>query len=231
MNLFKITDGEVELLASTPKCKGWAYKFEDAVNSYFADEDATVLDVMNAIRDITSNRELLHEVAMELLKDSRGKIWMNESHFASYMMEANVYNADYYLHKKSVEEFSLKINTDFELYRAMTKYFDFNIRDDYHMNCLYSFIMAHPFMKEYKDYEMVFEEVAEDYYLNPAHIKELRNYNCNTMFLSKGKATHDDGYYFSFQHGTWATHKTIYIVVPNVAEKKIKIQKLDLQLI
>ena len=232
MNLFKIHDGEVELLKTVPKSKrGWAYDFEDAVEEYFANDEATPLDVMNAIREVTSNRDVLHKVAMEILQEEQGKIWLNELQFQSHMAEADVYKAKFCLRHSKVEEMMEKLNSDIHLHHEAIRYFDFEINDEYERNCLYSFIHAHPSMKNYTDFELTFKTIKEDYYIDLANVKKLREFNRNTLTESEGKALNDNGFYFTFKHDRWSNYMNVYIVVPNVIEERILIQKMELQLL
>ena len=232
MNLFKIHDGDVELLKSVPKAKkGWAYEMDDVVEEYFANDEATPLDVLNAIREVTSNKDVLHKVAMELLKDEQGKVWLNELHFRSHMAEADVFNGSFELLNDGVEEMMEELRKDIKLHHQAIRYFDHEISDEHERHPIFSFIHAHPLMKNYKDFEPVFERIKEDYYIDLKNVKKLRAYNRNLLTETQGKALGDRGYYFTFQHGTWATHKNVYIVVPNVVEEKILIQKMELQIV
>ena len=232
MNLFKIHNGDVKLLKSVPKAqKGWAYEMDDVVEEYFANDEATPLDVLNAIREVTSNKDVLHKVAMELLKEEKGKVWLNEIHFQSHMAEADVYKGRYDLTHTKVEKMMEELHNDIKLYHKAIRYFDDEIYNEHERNSIYAFIHAHPNMRDYKDFEPVFETIKEDYYIDLENVKKLRAYNQNLLTETQGKALGDKGYYFTFQHGTWATHRVVYIVVPNVVEGKILIQKMELQIV
>lgn len=221
MNLFKIVNGEVELLATTPKDKGWAYKLEKGVEEYFANDETTALDVLNFIKDMTCNRDVLHEVGRELLKEERKSAWLNFTHFQAYMEDACVYNADFQMGKDDVQEMAVKLfRNDFEA----KKYFNYEIDNDHELRMLYAFI--HCRMKKYSDFEIVYEDIAEDYYLQMSHLKELRDFNHNEV--SRG-ATHDSGYWVSFNTGIYATESVIYITVPNVGKEQILVQRMRFQ--
>lgn len=226
MNLFKIEDGNVTLLNTIPKAtKGWAYTFEDDVNDYFANEGVTALDVLNVIRDMTCNKDILHEVARELSKDMRdGRCWLNRSHLEAYLQDACIYNGDFELTRDGVKSRAVEL---FHNDHEADVYFNYNIRNDHQKRSLYAFIKEHPLMEHYKDYQVVFEKIAEDYYLNTDNVEKLRNYNNNE--IARRGATHDWGWYFVFG-GMYATSKRIYILVPNVAKKTILIQTFELQL-
>lgn len=232
MNLFKIEDGEVELLKTIPKAtKGWAYQMDDIVDDYFANEGVTTYDVMNAIRNVTSNKDILREVALEILKDDRDKVWLNETELQAYLQLAHIHAGSFDLLHSSVEDLIDEINSNKESYHKVIRYFDDEIGDESERNSLYAFIHAHPRMKEYRDYELVFEDIKEDYYRDLKNVEKLGKFNRNELVLTQGKAINDVGYYFSFQHGMWANHKVVYIVAPNAVEKKILIQRFKLQLI
>ena len=221
MNLFKITDGEVELLATTPKDKGWAYKLEGAVEDFFANDETTALDVLNTIRDMTCNRDVLHEVGRELLKEERQTVWLNQMHFGAYMQDACVYNADYETKRDDVQKMAVSLFRNTE---EAKKYFDYEIDSDYELRIVYSFI--HCRMKKYADFEVIYEDIEEDYYLQMSHLKELRNFNHNE--ISRG-AIHDLGYWFSLDSGIYATESVIYIIAPNVGKEQILVQRMRFQ--
>lgn len=221
MNLFKITDGEVELLASTPKCKGWAYKLEGVVEDFFANDETTALDVLNTVRDMTCNRDVLHEVGRELLKEERQTVWLNHAHFGAYMQDACVYNADYLLNREEIQEIAVKLYLKDGKAR---KYFNYEIDNDHELRMVYAFI--HCRMKKYSDFEIVYEDIAEDYYLQMSHLKELRDFNYNE--ISRG-ATHDVGHWISFNTGIYATESIIYIIAPNIAREQILVQRMRFQ--
>lgn len=67
MNLFKIIDGEVELLKTTPKTNGWAMEFWDEVENYFKSESINAQEIVNMIHELTNNPELINEV-IDILK-------------------------------------------------------------------------------------------------------------------------------------------------------------------
>ena len=223
MNLFKIQDGKVTLLNTIPKStKGWAYKFEDDVNNYFASEDVTAIDVLNVIREMTCNKDIFHEVAMELLKDERGSCWLNEAHFSAYMKGANVYNADFRIDEE-VDKMAIDmIHDDHEAY----KYFNREIDNDHHYRTLYALIHCDTLMKRFADYDVEYEDISEDHYLNINNLRYLKVFNTNEISL-RG-ATHDYGYWVSFRNSIYSSSETIYILVPNVAKKIWKVQSFEL---
>lgn len=226
MNLFKIQDGEVELLNTIPKAtKGWASTFEADVEEYFSASEVTALDVLNVIRDMTCNRDILHEIGRELLKEERKTTWLNLAHFGAYMNKACVYRADYSLHEEKVEEMAVSL---YHNSHEAKKYFNYEINNDYQLRMLYSFIHCKVGLKQYADFQIEYEDIAEDHYLKMSNLEKLRNYNYNE--ISRG-ATHDRGYWISFDDGIYANECIIYIIVPNVAHETIKIQRMRLQLL
>ena len=228
MNLFKIHNGEVELLNTTPKISKWANNFEEDVESYFNNENVNVDEIVEVVKDMTCNKSVLHEVGRELIKDSYSKVWLNETHFQAFMKEAYVYKDNHSLHKEEVATTAVEL---FHNNHKAMKFFNYTINNEYHVRNLYAVIQNNPhFKRHYSDFKVVVERISEDYYTNLDNIKQLRNYNNNFLSLTNGKALRDTAYYYSFNHGTFSDRKTIYIVIPNVVEETIKVQYFDMKL-
>jgi len=226
INLFSITDGEITLLNTIPKSTDkWANTLESDVKTYFSTESVTSVDILNTIHEMTCNKEILHEVAMELSKNNRnGKVWLNKSHFGAFMQHACVYNGNYYLKTEEVQKKAVELyQNDYEA----DGYFNYEIIKDHEYRLLYSFIKEYSSMKFYKDYKLVFERISEDYYLNTDNLDKLRQFNTNETF--RHGATHDLGYWFSFG-GTYSNTKRIYILVPNMSTEEILVQTFELHL-
>lgn len=228
MNLFSIKDGEVELLDTIPKStRGWANTFEKTVIEYFVGEGITSLEILETVKDMTCNRDVLHDVGRALLKEERGRVWLNEAHFSAFMQEASVYNAEFELSRDKVQEMAVNLHhNDFEARR----YFHDEIDDEYQLHMLYSLIHASPQFRDYIDYDVVYEDIPEDYYTSISNLEELRKENSNLLPLTKGKAFDDKGYWVSFNHRYYSDRKTIYIIIPNAVEEKIIIKSFDMML-
>jgi hypothetical protein len=202
--------------------RGWADTFEEAVTEYFSDSEATAIDVLNAVRDLTCNRDVLHEVGRELLKEERKTVWLNLAHFGAYMQDANVYRADHSLHDDDIQEMAVNL---FRNDHEAKKYFHYEIDNDHELRMVYSFIHCKVGLKKYADFEIEYEDIPEDYYLSMSNLQRLGKYNNNE--ITRG-ATHDRGYWITFDTGRYATESIIYIIVPNVAKETILVQRMRL---
>ena len=78
MNLFKIHDGDVELLKTVPKNNGWAMELWDEVENYFNTQDITAQEIVNQIRELTSNPTIIDEVVDILTFDAKKE---SETHY------------------------------------------------------------------------------------------------------------------------------------------------------
>lgn len=63
MNLFAIQDGDVTLLKSVPKASGWEIDLWDKADDYFhSSEEVTAMDIVNTIKEMTDNDDIISEV-------------------------------------------------------------------------------------------------------------------------------------------------------------------------
>ena len=222
MNLFKIEDGTVELINTHPKSdRKWAEEFESDVAKYFSDSDVTSVDILNAIQDMTCNHDILHEVGRKLLQEERKNVWLNLTHFDAYMQQAGVYRSNYELYREELKKMAVEM---FHNDHKAREYFNYKINNDYELRMLYAFIHCNVHMKKYADFEIVYEDIKEDHYLNMNNLKELEKYNWNET--NRG-LLHDVGYWISL-NTKYANRKTIYIIVPNVPKKTILIQRMEI---
>ena len=202
-------------------------KVLQTVIEYFVGEGITSLEILETVKDMTCNRDVLHDVGRALLKEERGRVWLNEAHFSAFMQEASVYNAEFELSRDKVQEMAVNLHhNDFEARR----YFHDEIDDEYQLHMLYSLIHASPQFRDYIDYDVVYEDIPEDYYTSISNLEELRKENSNLLPLTKGKAFDDKGYWVSFNHRYYSDRKTIYIIIPNAVEEKIIIKSFDMML-
>lgn len=99
MNLFKIINGNVELLKTVPKTNGWALELWDEVEDYFKSETITAQEIVNTIREMTSNETLIEE-AIDILQFDAREIespypFKNWFEVRSYLAEMECQNLNY----------------------------------------------------------------------------------------------------------------------------------------
>jgi len=96
MNLFKIEKGEVELINTTPKSNGWAYRLWDDVDEYFDNGGVSCDDLMSAIDELTTDTNLIDELIEKLTirqaKEDRPYEFRNWWECLSHLTDANVWS-------------------------------------------------------------------------------------------------------------------------------------------
>ena len=124
MNLFDIQDGEVTLLKTVPKTNGWALELWDEVEKYFNSQDITAQEIVNQIRELTSNQNIINEVIDILKFDAKERPiypFKNWYEVQSYLAEMECFpvkeclvkhqDADYVIKLKALEYSDKKIIT------------------------------------------------------------------------------------------------------------------------
>lgn len=71
INLFEVDGETIKLLKTEPKSSKWAYKFYDVVEKWFSQEDNTVQKIIDAINDISDDKEKIREAFEQLLQNDR----------------------------------------------------------------------------------------------------------------------------------------------------------------
>lgn len=71
INLFEIDGETIKLLKTEPKTPKWSYEFYDIVEKWFNQEDNTVQKIINAINNISDDKEKIREAFEQLLKNDR----------------------------------------------------------------------------------------------------------------------------------------------------------------
>lgn len=71
INLFEVDGETIKLLQTEPKSPKWAYKFYDIVEKWFNQEDNTVQKIIDAINDISDDKEKIREAFEQLLQNDR----------------------------------------------------------------------------------------------------------------------------------------------------------------
>lgn len=107
MNLFKIEKGEVELVNTTPKSNGWAYRLWDDVDEYFNDGGVSCDDLMSAIDELTTDTNLIDELIEKLTirqaKEDRPYEFRNWWEVLSHLVDADVWHTPIHMLDKLPE--------------------------------------------------------------------------------------------------------------------------------
>lgn len=74
-HLFTVSDGNIELIQTESDCKGWAVKFWDNIDDYLNKDGLTAQALINMLKERTTDKELLKEVAQTLLEKEQEKCY------------------------------------------------------------------------------------------------------------------------------------------------------------
>ena len=114
MNLFDIQDGEVTLLKTVPKTNGWALELWDEVENYFNSKDITAQEIVNQIRELTSNQNIIDEVIDILKFDPKKECKMypfkNWYEVQSYLAEMECHPAETFIPHTQDVDYVIKLD-------------------------------------------------------------------------------------------------------------------------
>ena len=126
-HLFTVTDGKIQLLQTESDCKGWAVKFWDNIEAYLNQDGLTAQALINMLKERTTDKELLKEVAQTLLESDQSSCltdYWSPSHWQTIASAMNLLTMDdgyFYENKEKGETYEkgrelLKEHDGFELF-------------------------------------------------------------------------------------------------------------------
>lgn len=126
-HLFTVTNGNIELIQTESDCKGWAVKFWDNIEDYLNKDGLTAQALINMLKERTTDKELLKEVAQTLLEKDQSSCftdYWSPSHWQTIASAMNLFTMDdgyFYENKEKGETYEkgrelLKEHDGFELF-------------------------------------------------------------------------------------------------------------------
>lgn len=96
-HLFTVTGGEIKLIQTESDCKGWAVKFWENIEDYLNKDGLTAQALINILKERTTDKELLKEVAQTLLEKEQEKCYTdyyNTTYWDGIAQEMNLISLD-----------------------------------------------------------------------------------------------------------------------------------------
>ena len=101
INLFEVDGETIKLLETKPKAPKWAYEFYDIVEKWFSKEDNTVQKIIDAIDNISDDKEKIREAFEQIIKNDG---FRNKYEVLSILQSNNVAPIHWTLVEKYAED-------------------------------------------------------------------------------------------------------------------------------
>ena len=130
-HLFTVEDGKITLLQTEEDCRGWAVKFWDNIEKYLNKDGLTAEYLVNLLKERTTDKELLQEVASLLQESQKEDLYpnyYNTTYFRGIAKEMSLVDMDcgYFIENSqegSIYENGVKVLKEHEGFELFEKEF------------------------------------------------------------------------------------------------------------